>query len=79
MSRKLPNVGETVSYTRDALPTFPGRAHWRGTFMEFAEGASDDWPIARIEWFKPTRHESTVNLKNLCTTRSVAFVEESGR
>lgn len=84
--RKLPRVGQEVTYTRDALLTFRGRVDWRGVVEAMHPAATDAWPLAIIRWTRgpglklpagesETAGTSHVNLHALCTPRSVPFIE----
>lgn len=77
MKRKLPDVGDAVAYTRAALPTFRDRADWRARVIARCDFWTPDWPMLEIEWLRGEAkgQRSNVNAGNLCTTRSVAFIE----
>jgi len=76
--RKLPETGQTVAYTRNFLLSGGSRlASCRGILGERHSEANKDWPLYEVKWFKGcyAGQSTFVNLHNLCTTRSVAFVE----
>lgn len=77
--RKLPSVGNTVAYTRDALHGSSARADWRGVIVRPCDYATSDWPMVTVLWHRGEAKgcESDINAGNLCTTKSVAFVESA--
>lgn len=50
--RKLPSVGDTVAYTRDALHGSSARADWRGVIVRPCDYATADWPMVTVLWRK---------------------------
>jgi hypothetical protein len=73
MKRKLPSPGDRIAYTRNALSTFSGRANWRGVLTSMCDFATPDWPMGNIRWDNGAEME--INIHQLCTTKSVAFIE----
>ena len=79
IKRKLPTVGQTVAYTRDFIANVPDRYDWRGVILRACDYATPEWPMVEVEWTRgPAKgSRSDINAGNLCTIKSVAFIELS--
>ena len=78
MSRKLPKVGDSVALTRNYLMNAgSARADWRGVIVAPCDYASPGWPMVVVEWKRGTGApaRSDMNAGNLCSVKSLAFVE----
>ena len=76
--RKLPKIGDSVALTRSYLANAgSAKADWRGVIVRECDYASPGWPMVVVAWKRGTNApaESDFNAGNLCSVRSLAFVE----